>query len=52
MRHSLKPSDSLKWVVPFIALVTFSVSAAAVPVQLENATATFSQGPHLHDVLS
>ncbi len=45
MRYSLKLSDSLKWVVPFFALVTFSVSAAAVPVQLENATATFSQGP-------
>jgi hypothetical protein len=45
MRHYLRFSDSLGWVVPFIALVTFSVSAAAVPVQLENATATFSQGP-------
>jgi PEP-CTERM motif-containing protein len=45
MKHSLKLSDSLGWVVSFIALITFSVSAAAVPVQLENATATFSQGP-------
>jgi hypothetical protein len=44
MTRSLKLSYSLARALPLIALVTFSISAAAVPVQLENATATFSQG--------
>jgi hypothetical protein len=42
---SRKGSALLTRVLLFIVLATFSVSAAAVPVQLENGTATFSQGP-------
>ena len=45
MTRSRKVSALLTRVLLFIVLATFSVSAAAVPVQLENGTATFSQGP-------
>jgi len=44
MRHSLKLSNSFGWVVSFITLATFSVGANATPVQLQNGTATLSQG--------
>ena len=43
--RSRKISALLTRVLLFIVLATFSVSAAAVPVQLENGTATFSQEP-------
>ena len=45
MTLSRKLPAALALVLSLIALVTFSVSAVAVPVQLENGTATFSQGP-------
>jgi len=45
MTRSREISALLTRVLLFIVLATFSVSAAAVPVQLENGTATFSQGP-------
>lgn len=43
MTLTRKLSASLTRVLPLVALISFSVSAAAVPVQLENGTATFSQ---------
>ena len=44
MTLTRKLSAPLAQVLPLIALVTFSVSAAAVTVPLQNGTATFSQG--------
>jgi hypothetical protein len=38
-------SRSLTFALSLIALLTISVSAIAVPVQLQKGTATFSQGP-------